>query len=328
MVLPNQKEKDQGNLFMVWFSFRSLRGLFKKNDSENLVIRNSMKKTFFNHFAIFSAGILFLLFISTLPALAQQQQYANAYAYWDFGNEVNDVENVDQKIWIAKSVASSQWVMMWSWVADPAHGGYFGFNTDTEGKAQALFSLWNADRATGDNCKEFGGEGVGWSCRMPFELKTDVIYKLRLVRTKSDAEGVWWGGWIYEESAAPAEYFIGEIRVKSEMNHIRGNSIMNFSEYYGQVQEKCGTVPFSIFAVAPPAANKAADSNDYDRTSKSNGGSNPNDNPCQSGNEPQGNLFKVEGFNFVGSNGSLIFLGGTRKDHVLPEGLAAPIGNQ
>ena len=48
--------------------------------------------------------------------------------------------------------------------ADPSHGGYFGFNTDAAGRAQALFSFWNADAAIGDSCKEFGGEGVGWSC--------------------------------------------------------------------------------------------------------------------------------------------------------------------
>jgi hypothetical protein len=271
-------------------------------------------------------GIFAIILCSYIPCLAQQQQYANAYAYWDFGDEVNDIANVDQKIWIAKPAPASQWVMMWNWVADPAHGGYFGFNTTSEGTAQALFSLWNADQAKGPNCKEFGGEGVGWSCRMPFELKSDAIYKLRLARTRTEAGGVWWGGWIYEESgsAAAKEYYIGEIRVKKEMNLIRGNSIMNFSEYYGNVVEKCGTVPFSILVLAPPNGNREPNSDNYARASKRNGGSDQGANPCQTGGEPQGSLFKVEDYQFLSTDGAVIFFGGTRDDQVMPDGLVPP----
>lgn len=56
---------------------------------------------------------LFALVAHATPALAQQQQYANAYAHWDFGADVNDIENIDQRIWIAKSAPASQWVMVW-----------------------------------------------------------------------------------------------------------------------------------------------------------------------------------------------------------------------
>jgi hypothetical protein len=283
-------------------------------------------KSLFDDGKFFVTAILAVILCGFSSVLAQQQQYANAYAYWDFGDEVNDVVNIDQKIWVAKSAPGSQWVLMWSWTADPAHGGYFGFNTTAEGTAQALFSLWNADRASGKNCQEFGGEGVGWSCRMPFEIKSDVVYKLRLARTKADNEGVWWGGWIYEESDGRTqnEYYLGEIRVKKEMNQIRGNSITNFSEYYGDVVEKCSTVPFSILALAPPNANRVANSDNYARTSKRNGGTDPKSNPCQSGNEPQGSLFKVEEFDFLGAGGSVIYFGGTRAEHAMPEGITLP----
>ncbi|MBS1793903.1 MAG: DUF3472 domain-containing protein [Acidobacteria bacterium] len=253
---------------------------------------------------------------------AQQQQYANAYAYWNFGGEVDDVVNVDQKIWIAQPAPGSQWVLMWSWAADPAHGGYFGFNTTADGKAQALFSLWNADKANGPSCREFGGEGTGWSCRLPFELSSEVVYKLRLARTKTDQGGVWWGGWIYEEGGE--QYYLGEIRVKKQMDRIRGSSIMNFSEYYGDVVKKCSEVPFSILALAPPQANRQGDTEKYARTARRNGGSDPKSNPCQNGGEAQGSLFKVEPFDFAGANGSIIYFGGTRNEHAMPEGLALP----
>ena len=70
--------------------------------------------------------------------------------------------------------------MTWKWTADPAHGGYLGFNTDKDGKAQALFSLWNAIEATGDSCLEFGGEGSGWSCRSSFEIKIGHILQIAI----------------------------------------------------------------------------------------------------------------------------------------------------
>lgn len=262
-----------------------------------------------------------------LSANAQQQQYANAYTFWDLGQGTDNVLNVEQKIWIAMPANATQWVMTWAWVADPAHGGYLGFNTDDNGKAQALFSLWNATEATGGNCKEFGGEGVGWSCRTPFEIRPDVFYLLRLARTRTDADGVWWGAWITENPGADdaKETFLGEIKVKSEMNFIRGNSINNFSEYYGQTQEKCGTVPLSVLGVAPPAINKDENGN-FSRTAKLNGSSDPQQNPCKTGDEAQGTLFKVENYALGVNGGALIFLGGTGNDHTLPDNIQKPAG--
>ncbi len=275
---------------------------------------------------LLSALSIFIILSATiLPAHAQQQQYANAYTFWDFGQGADDVQNVEQKIWIALPANGTQWVMTWAWVADPAHGGYLGFNTDANGKGQALFSLWNATEATGGICKEFGGEGVGWSCRTPFEIRPDVFYLLRLVRTRAEANGVWWGAWIVENpgSADAKETSLGEIKVNSAMNLIRGNSINNFSEYYGQTQEKCSTVPLSVFGVAPPAINRDQNGN-YSRTAKLSGSSDPQQNPCKTGDEAQGSLFKVENYDLGTNGGALIFLGGTRNDHTLPEGTQKP----
>ncbi len=272
-----------------------------------------------------AVSIFTILTVSFPTANAQQQQYANAYTFWDFGQGADDVQNVEQKIWIAMPANATQWVMTWAWVADPAHGGYLGFNTDDNGKGQALFSLWNATAATGGTCKEFGGEGVGWSCRTPFEIRSDVFYLLRLARTRTDADGVWWGAWIVENPGSDdaKETSLGEIKVKTEMNLIRGNSINNFSEYYGQTQEKCGSVPLSILGVVPPAANKDASGN-YGHIAKLNGSSDPQQNPCKTGNEAQGTLFKVENYDLGAGGGTLIFLGGSANDHTLPDGIQKP----
>ena len=267
---------------------------------------------------------IFITVVLATAAFAQQQQNSNAYAYWDFGGKANDIENVDQKVWIAKPANGTQWVMLWFWTADPSHGGYLGFNTSDQGKSQALFSLWNADKAEGENCHEFGGEGVGWSCRKPMDLRSDVVYRLRLVRTRTDAQGVWWGAWISQESAAgtKTEFHLGEIRVQKEMDSILGNSIGNFSEYFGHTVEHCSSVPLSIFVVTPPAANRDPKTDIYGLIAKRNGGTDPELNPCHTGNEPQGNMLKVDGLS--GTAASVIFAGGTPKDHVLPTGIAIP----
>jgi hypothetical protein len=287
-----------------------------------------MKKSLRYYIRLFIGSIVILTGVFC-RGFAQQQQYANAYTYWDFGEDVNDVQNVEQKIWVAMPAPSTQWVMTWAWVADPAHGGYLGFNTDDNGKGQALFSLWNASEASGGNCKEFGGEGVGWSCRTPFEIRQDVLYLLRLSRTRQDADGVWWGAWIVENpgSDESKETSLGEIKVKSEMNLIRGNSINDFSEYYGQTLQKCSSVPLSIFGVAPPAANKDGSGN-YSRNSKFSSSSNPQENPCKTGDESQGALFKVENYDFGSANGALIFFGGTENDHSLPANIQSPAGGR
>ncbi len=270
-------------------------------------------------FLIFA--ILAMIAGTAMVASAQQQQYANAYAFWEFGDKVNDVENIDQTIWIAKPATGTQWVLIWNWVADPAHGGYLGFNTGDDGKSQALFSLWNADQAKGPNCKTFGGEGEGWSCRMPLEIKADTYYKLRLARTRSDKQGVWWSAWYYEDagSDSPVEHFLGEIRVNNKMTFIRGNSISNFSEFYGRSVPKCSQVPISILALAPPAANKSKTVDEYARNSTFRSGSDPGDNPCKTGNEGAGNILKVEAFDFGLGAGAVIYIGGTAKDHVKPQ---------
>jgi len=286
-----------------------------------------MKKLIPVYVTLFLVSMLMVLTGIFNPVYAQQQQYANAYTFWNFGEDANDVQNVEQKIWIAMPAPATQWVMTWAWVADPAHGGYLGFNTDEQGKGQALFSLWNASEATGGNCKEFGGEGVGWSCRKPFDIKPDAIYQLRLTLTRMEGGGAWWGAWITEnpDGDSQKEYFLGEIKVKSEMNSIRGNSINNFSEYYGKTQEKCGTVPLSILGVAPPSANKDENGN-YKRTSTFNGGSNPQENPCKTGDEPQGTLFKIENYELGGAKGAMIFMGGTGSEHSLPDNIQQPSG--
>jgi len=250
----------------------------------------------------------------------RQQQYANAYVHWDFGYSTDDVWNIDQQIWIAKKASGTQWALVWKWLKDPSHGGYLALQTDDTGQGKVLFSLWNADAAIGDQCVKFSGEGAGYSCRLPFTIQTDRFYRLRINRANTDSEGQWWGAWIIEEtpSGTLKEHFLGQIRVAKSFNLIRGNSIENFSEYYGRALPKCCDVPMSVVGFISPAANYyESGTGIYGYYSKFNGGSDPNLNPCKDGNESAGVLFKIDEYDFSFAKGALVFIGGKKEDHKL-----------
>ena len=60
-----------------------------------------MKRIISEFSRIFILTILTTLSCNFKTGFAQQQQNANAYTFWDFGKDANDIENVEQKIWIA-----------------------------------------------------------------------------------------------------------------------------------------------------------------------------------------------------------------------------------
>ncbi|RJQ76684.1 DUF3472 domain-containing protein [Pseudonocardiaceae bacterium YIM PH 21723] len=71
-------------------------------------------------------------------------------------------------------------------------GGYLGIQDTPSGKI-AIFSIWNspgdAQPGPGAKCNTFGGEGVGWQCKVPFNWSLNTPYRLRLWQTSSKADG-------------------------------------------------------------------------------------------------------------------------------------------
>jgi hypothetical protein len=266
--------------------------------------------------------------LSTVAAAGGQQQYANAYTDWNFG-QAKDIWNIDQQIWIPVTANASQWVLVWKWTLDEAHGGYLGFNTDEKKKAQAIFSLWNGDSAKGPNCMEFDGEGAGYSCRKTFALDSAKYYRLRLWRLNADDKGQWWGAWIIEEdkNGKLVEHALGSIRVEKKFDtvHPRSGMVQNFSEYFGDSVAECGAVPSTIAVFTPPAANyKGAGTGAYSFYSKY-AARNHSKNPCVDGKEPEGAMFTVKEHELknLGTKGAIISLGGNPPSN-LPAGTLEP----
>lgn len=259
------------------------------------------------------------LLVKERGSAMSQQQYANAYAFWDFGNNTDDIYNIDQQIWIAQTAPGSYWALVWSFV-DATTGGYMGLQIDEDGTTRAIFSLWDATAARSGQCAPFGGEGIGYNCKLPFTIQTDRFYRLRVWNVASDNGGHWWGGWVIEQDQTTGklmEHLIGEIQVP--YNLIKGGTtIMNFSEFLGDAVAQCSNVPMSICGFTPPAANyNGAGTGSYRHYSKFNGGSNPSANPCQTGNESSGALLTVANYDYGFAEGALVFLGGTKANQVL-----------
>ena len=138
-------------------------------------------------------------------------------------------------------------------------GGYTGLQSDgiiaghRIGK-MAIFSIWDALEATpgpGAQCQTFGGEGVGYSCRLPFEWRENVTYRMILREVAADS----WSLAMFDPSIG-AERLIGTIRAPAPWGRVRLGSA-GFAEYYGQVAS-CATLPHAVALLHQPTADGEA----------------------------------------------------------------------
>jgi hypothetical protein len=230
----------------------------------------------------------------TGAALGDQQQNAYVYVDWSFSpSGPATIYSIDQDMWIAMPANGTQWVLTWKWGADPGHGGYLGFNTDAHGVTQALFSIWDALSpvpSPGVTCVAFGGEGGGYSCRRPFQIKRDHWYRLHLERASNLPNAVSWHATISEEQgwSGPSTTFdLGTINVNPKMNLILDN-LSNFSEYFGDELQHCIDVPLSGQILTPPQTDWNASVKAF-RTPNRSSFVSPGD--CPVGGEPLGAMW-------------------------------------
>lgn len=182
----------------------------------------------------------------------------STYLYYNSGNI--DTWNIDQTMWLEQESPTTFWALYWTWKGSD-YGGYMGIQTGSSLTSKydgetAIFSLWNANGASGDSCKTFDGEGVGYHCYIPMKVTPGTAYKYRVWKLNATPEGQWWGAWINDE-------YIGSIRVKSE--NVYMGSIVSFSEYYG-LDISCDKTPFSISNWEMPTLNNNENTASYIKT--------------------------------------------------------------
>jgi len=189
--------------------------------------------------------ILYILgFLNTSIVLGQQHQNGNMYLLYDLPSNKN--YNIDQEI-IPKTIAPGTFWALTFGFNEIIEGGYIGIQTDysSANKGFFIFSIWNAVSAE-KGAKEsfivdFGGEGVGKSCRISIPLIESHIYRLRVWQLDSDITGTYYGAWILDKSINK-EYYLGKIKTNKQST--LSNRVSNFVEYYGE-KKPCNKVPFS-----------------------------------------------------------------------------------
>jgi hypothetical protein len=137
-------------------------------------------------------------------------------------------------------------------------GGYLGIQTrgqlnERESKI-GIFSIWKALDSKKSNIENswagsFGHEGTGFSCKIPFDWRSGIQYRLRLSKmsayNNSDSSN-WWSAFIQEEC-------IGQIQIPDKWGGL-GSGDNFFVEYFLPVQN-CDKIPYAKATLHKPTRN-------------------------------------------------------------------------
>ncbi|KAI0559239.1 hypothetical protein FGB62_162g01 [Gracilaria domingensis] len=132
-----------------------------------------------------------------------------------------------------------------------------GANLGGPNKKIAIFSIWNALDAKPGHGEDayagtFGGEGVGYSCKIAFEWEEGKQYHLRLFEiadSRYPDQPEWWEAWVMNMETAQ-ETFIGQIKVPASWGWMKGSTNF-FVEYYLSVPS-CGQALFQQATLHTP----------------------------------------------------------------------------
>ena len=135
---------------------------------------------------------------------------------------------------------------------EAGEGGYIGLQTwgnraDGSLGKMAIFSFWDTLDAEGPGVVRFGGEGVGWSCRIPFYWDAGTAYRLAVTAVGEDADAITWA------ASVDGQEF-GRIRAPAKWGRLGTWSVM-WTEYYGGPLATCADLPYSRVTFSTPVAD-------------------------------------------------------------------------
>jgi hypothetical protein len=177
------------------------------------------------------------------------------YTYWNWpGNR--DYTSFSQRVSIASTTTPGA-PFFWSYqFTTPIDQGYIGLQDSSapNGTKIALFSIWNADGARGTNCGTFGGEGVGWSCRIdPYNWVPDREYVVRVAEVDGDGPGQWYRGSV-RDAVTGVSREIGRIHLPpGGTGSFRG--WVSWTEFFGTRPPTCREMPRARVRFWYPTAN-------------------------------------------------------------------------
>jgi len=138
-------------------------------------------------------------------------------------------------------------------------GGYLGLQTrgdrgDGTWEKIAIFSIWEALEADGPAPFCFTGEGVGWSCHIPYPWVAGRAYRLRVA---TDGAG-WWVASAADDLTGHVSP-IGRIKVPDACGGLGRWSVM-WTEYYGPSVSRCSDLPCARVVFGTPTATSTSTS--------------------------------------------------------------------
>ena len=190
----------------------------------------------FRKFLAISLSLVLMVFGNSAPATAAQQQWGAAYLDWT-GALLSDKSSMSQIIQPLEISPRMYWEAGWHWdnIPDGGYGGIQSGGILADGTISdlAIFSIWNglgAVPGVGAGCTPFGGEGIGYSCRIPITLTAGNKYEISF--GVDTARGPQW--WIASISdlAKGTKSVIGSIETNSSV--AKAGNWNNFIEYWGQ----------------------------------------------------------------------------------------------
>ncbi len=225
--------------------------LYSSNE-DNLMFERKLKRV-----SLIAIQILIIVLITPVASAAPgQHQWGASYLEWD-GALLNQDTSVTQSIQPLEISSEMYWEMGWNW-QEIRSGGYAGIQTNgvlatKEGKQGArsdvaIFSIWNAAQArTGSSggCLAFGGEGIGFSCRIPIKVTPGNVYTITISGV-TDTSGRWWKATFIDQNKN-LEEVIGLI--EAPRSNLTSTNWNNFIEYFGPAVpcEKVGEATAKFF---------------------------------------------------------------------------------
>ena len=181
-----------------------------------------------------------------------------AHGMWAYWGRWTPVVRFEQRYTIDAAGATSFWSTQFNFVEQPHSGGYVGVQTDGWGLEHgqtdlAIFSLWEAvsvQPGPGASCGEFGGEGVGLSCRVPITVEVGHQYGVVVERSAVGAGKRAWSTF----TAWVSNYTTGE---QAQLGSITVPYVVamtppaNFIEYFGPTRA-CEWRPYAAATFQAP----------------------------------------------------------------------------
>lgn len=190
-----------------------------------------------------------------LPAsgYAAQHKWGAAHRAWSLETPTQAIEQRIQP----RAASPASFITLQTYL-DGGSSAYIGLQQDsTIASRQVRFSVWNARGAIaspGGSCRTFGGEGIGYTCTLPFWFALNRSYTLRIVR-----EGAGWGGQVWKgvarDEVTGRSYLVGTIIARPADSAVVG--AVSWLEYFGDARP-CNAVPYTAAHFARPVIRGGA----------------------------------------------------------------------